>query len=359
MAKDRRILVIDDDENICKSLSVILTREGYKVLTAQTGADAIEKAQHQHFDLALLDIKLPDMQGVALMPVLKELNPDTSIMMISGYASLENALQALNSGASGYITKPYAVPDVVAKVKEALEKQQLVVENRRLYDAAQRELAERRRAEEQLQKSLSSLRRAMEGIIQAMTAAGEMRDPYTAGHQRRVTQLACATARELGLDDMRIEGLRVAGLLHDIGKMHVPAEILSRPGKLNALEFGLIRCHPQVGYDILRAIEFPWPIAEIVLQHHERVDGSGYPRGLVGQEMLLEARILSIADVVESMSSDRPYRPAFGMDRALEEISGYRGTLYDSDVVDACLRLFDERSFTFEDRPAPTRSSSR
>ncbi len=355
----RRILVVDDDENIRKSLSTILAREGYEVGTAQTGADALEKAQKQRCDVALLDIKLPDMQGVALIPVLKEVNSDTSVIMISGYASLENALQALNSGASGYITKPYAVHDVVTKVREVLDKQQLVVENRRLYRAAQRELAERRRAEEQLQKSLSSLRRAMEGIIQAMTAAGEMRDPYTAGHQRRVTHLACATARELGLDQMRIEGLRVAGLLHDIGKMHVPAEILSRPGKLNALEFGLIRCHPQVGYDILRTIEFPWPIAEIVLQHHERIDGSGYPRGLTGEEMLLEAKILSIADVVESMSSDRPYRPAFGMDKALEEISRYRGTLYDADVVTACLRLFEERSFVLDNGSAPSWHAAR
>jgi putative two-component system response regulator len=354
---EHRILIVDDDENIRKSLGIILGREGFEVETANTGAEAIEKAGQRRCDVALLDIRLPDMQGVALIPVLKELNPDASIVMISGYASLENALQALNSGASGYITKPYAAPDVVTRVKEVLERQRLVVENRRLYQAAQRELVERKRAEEELQKSLSRLRRAMEGIIRAMTAAGEMRDPYTAGHQRRVTRLACAIAGELGLDEGRIEGLRVAGLLHDIGKMHVPAEILSRPGKLNALEFGLIRCHPQVGYDILRTIDFPWPIAEIVLQHHERVDGSGYPRGLTGDEVHLEARILSVADVVESMSSDRPYRPAFGMERALEEISRYRGTLYDADIVAACLRLFETGSFAFDDESSPGRDA--
>jgi HD-GYP domain-containing protein (c-di-GMP phosphodiesterase class II) len=144
----------------------------------------------------------------------------------------------------------------------------------------------------------------------------------------------------------------MAGLIHDIGKMRIPAEILSRPGKLNALEFGLIQCHPQVGYDILRTIEFPWPVAEIILQHHERMDGSGYPQGLRGSEILLEAKILSVADVVESMSSHRPYRPAHGIGRALEEISQYRGTLYDPGVVDACIRVFTERAFKFQDVPA-------
>ncbi len=215
------------------------------------------------------------------------------------------------------------------------------------------DITERKRAEGSLQHSLDLLQTAMEEIVQAMTVAGEMRDPYTAGHQRRVAQLACAIAQEMGIRTESIKGLRMAGLIHDIGKMRIPAEILSRPGKLNALEYGLIQCHPQVGHDILRAIEFPWPIAQIILQHHERVDGSGYPQGLTGSEMLLEARILSVADVVESMSSHRPYRPAFGIGRALDEISQYRGTLYDAHVVDGCIRVFAERAFKFQDVSAP------
>ena len=355
MSSEKRILIVDDDSNTRKSLSVILKKQGYTVVTARSGAEAIEAASDGLCNVALLDIRLPDMEGLELIPVLKRLNPDTSAIMISGYASLENALQALNSGASGYLTKPYAVADVVTKVREVLERQELVVENRRLYEAARRELAERRRAEEQLQTSFSKLRAAMEGIIQAMTATAEMRDPYTAGHQRRVTQLACAIAEEMSLDGEQIEGLRVAGLVHDIGKMYVPAEILSRPGTLTALEFGLIQSHPQIGYDILRTIEFPWPVAEIILQHHERIDGSGYPQGFTGDEMLAEAKILSVADVVESMSSHRPYRPARGIEKALDEISQYRGTLYASDVVDACVRVFREREFTFDTRDAEPR----
>ncbi len=217
------------------------------------------------------------------------------------------------------------------------------------YDGIVEDITNRKLAEEKLRQSLERFRRAMDGIIQAMAMAAELRDPYTAGHQRRVTQLAHAIAEELGLPEERIEGLRMAGLIHDVGKMHVPAEILSRPGRLSGLEFGLIRTHPEVGHDILRRIEFPWPIAEIIAQHHERADGSGYPRGLTGEEILLESRILGVADVVEAMSSHRPYRPALGMEKALEEIGRYKGTLYDPEVVDACLRVFREHGFRFQD----------
>jgi PAS domain S-box-containing protein/putative nucleotidyltransferase with HDIG domain len=217
------------------------------------------------------------------------------------------------------------------------------------YDGIVEDVTERKRADRALEQSVTRLRRATEGIIQAMTIAAELRDPYTAGHQRRVTQLACAIARETGLPDERIEGLRMAGLIHDIGKMHVPAEILSRPGRLSSLEFGLIRTHPEVGYDILRSIEFPWPIADIIAQHHERMDGSGYPHGRVGEDVLLEARILAVADVVEAMSSHRPYRPALGIDIALEEVATHQGTLYDPEIVQACLRVFRTGGFRFED----------
>jgi len=209
-------------------------------------------------------------------------------------------------------------------------------------------LAERKRAERELQQSLKKLQITLEGTIHALASAVEMRDPYTAGHQREVTRLACAIANEMGLPEEQIEGIRMAGLIHDIGKINVPAEILSKPGTLNGLEFGLIKTHPQVGSDILNGtIEFPWPIAQIVLQHHERMDGSGYPVGLSGEEILLEARILGVADVVEAMASHRPYRPALSINKALEEISQNRGVLYDPAVVDACLKLFIEKGFKF------------
>lgn len=210
------------------------------------------------------------------------------------------------------------------------------------------DITERKRAEEELQDSLEKLRRSLEGIIQAMALTVEVRDPYTAGHQRRVTSLAVAMAKERGLSEERIDGLRYAGLLHDLGKIYVPAEILSKPGRLAEIEFSMIKRHCQVGYDILKNIEFPWPIAQIVLQHHERIDGSGYPAGLSSGEILLEAKILAVADVVEAMASHRPYRPALGVDKALEEISKNRGIHYDPEAVDICVRLFTEKGFKFE-----------
>ncbi len=208
------------------------------------------------------------------------------------------------------------------------------------------DITERVRAEEELKKSLLRLRKALEGTVHALAATAEMRDPYTAGHQRRVAELASAIAKEMGLPREQIEGIHMAGLIHDIGKISVPAEILSKPSKLNKMEMDLIKTHSQVGYDILKGIDFPWPIAEIVLQHHERLDRSGYPQGLKDDEILLEARILAVADVVEAMSSHRPYRPALGIDAALDEIKKGKGRLYDPNVVDACLAVF-KKGFSF------------
>ncbi len=212
------------------------------------------------------------------------------------------------------------------------------------------DITERKRAEEELQQSFVKLQRTLAGTVNVLVSTIEMRDPYTAGHQRRVTQLAYAIAKEMDLSEERIEGLRMAGLVHDIGKISIPAEILSKPVQLNDLEWGMIKTHPQVGYDILKEVDFSWPVAQIVLQHHERIDGSSYPAELSGDEIMLEARILAVADVVEAMASFRPYRPARGLDKALEEISQNRGILYDPEVVDVCLNLFSEKGFEFGGR---------
>jgi HD-GYP domain-containing protein (c-di-GMP phosphodiesterase class II) len=176
----------------------------------------------------------------------------------------------------------------------------------------------------------------------------EKRDPYTAGHQRRVAQLACAIAREMNLPDEQICGIRITGEVHDIGKIAVPADILNKPGKLSAEEFSIVKTHPQVAYDILRNLDFPWPVAETVLQHHERLNGSGYPRGISGEDIILEARILCVADVIESMASHRPYRPALGEKKALDEIVKNSGTLYDPMVADACSRLSNNGGFKLD-----------
>lgn len=209
------------------------------------------------------------------------------------------------------------------------------------------DITDRKRAEDELGKSVGKLKKALEGTVSALSGTAERRDPYTAGHQQRVTQLACAIAVEMKLPSDQIEAIRVAGTLHDIGKIYVPAEILNKPGIIAIEEMGLIKTHSQVGYDILKTIEFPWPVADIVLQHHERLDGSGYPLHLAGEEIRLEARILAVADVVEAMASHRPYRPALGVETAMDEIIRYRGVHYDPEIVDICVRLFRLRNFTF------------
>jgi PAS domain S-box-containing protein/putative nucleotidyltransferase with HDIG domain len=200
-------------------------------------------------------------------------------------------------------------------------------------------------AEQKVRETLSRLREALRGIIRVVSATVEVRDPFTAGHQKRVADLARAMAQEMGFPKNQVDSLRLAGIVHDLGKVSIPVEILSKPSKLSEIEYKLIKVHPQIGHDILKGIDFPWSVAEIVLQHHERINGSGYPQHLTGDDILIEARILAVADVVESMASNRSYRPNQGIDRALQEIEDNRGILYDAGAVDACLRLFREKGF--------------
>ena len=209
------------------------------------------------------------------------------------------------------------------------------------------QIVERQRAEAEVQQNLEKLTKALDGTVLAVANTVEMRDPYTAGHQRRVAQLASAIAQEMGFSPDRVEGMRVLGCLHDIGKIAIPAEILSKPGRISPMEFTLIQDHPRVGYEIIKDIDFPSPLAEGILQHHERLNGSGYPRGISGPEIIPEARILAVADVVEAMASHRPYRMAVGLDQALDEISRNREILYDPEVVDTCIKLFTEKGFSF------------
>lgn len=208
-------------------------------------------------------------------------------------------------------------------------------------------ISERRQAEQSQLHSADRLRAALEDMISAIAATLEQRDPYTAGHQRRVAQLAVSMGREMGLSNDVLEGLHFGGLIHDIGKISVPAEILGKPGLISDIEFALIKVHAEAGYEILKNITFPWPVAQMVYQHHERLDGSGYPQGLAGEQIILEARILAVADIVEAMSANRPYRPGLGMEAALNEIARLRGSALDPLAVDACLRVIREKGFVF------------
>ncbi|MBT3756830.1 MAG: response regulator, partial [Candidatus Cloacimonetes bacterium] len=198
-----------------------------------------------------------------------------------------------------------------------------------------------------LKDSFSRLKKLMEETVNGLVSAVEKRDPYTAGHQRRVSLLASAIAKKMEMDKTKADGLRIAAIVHDIGKIYVPSEILSKPGKLTTAEFDLIKTHPMAGFEILSTINFPWPVAEIVLQHQERKDGSGYPKGLKDDEILIEAKIISVADVVEAIASHRPYRPSLGIEFALNEIASNKGVLYDEEVANACLELFENKEFSF------------
>ncbi len=207
------------------------------------------------------------------------------------------------------------------------------------------DISEKKRADAEIRGYLEQLKTAFMSTVKVATTLSELRDPYTAGHERRVAEIAAAIGAELGLDARRQEGLRVAGHLHDVGKITTPSEILSKPGKISAVEYQLIQGHAQAGYDVLKDVEFPWPVAEVALQHHERMDGSGYPQGLKGEAILFEARIMAVADVIEAMSSHRPYRPGLGIEAALAQIQEGRGTAYDPLVADACLKLFREKAY--------------
>lgn len=241
-------------------------------------------------------------------------------------------------------------------------------QGRPVWDGAVRDISEQVRLEEESRRNLLRLNKSMENAIQAIATTIEKRDPYTAGHQRRVADLAARLASTLGMPEELIHGIRLTAAIHDIGKIHVPAEILSFPGPLPEIEFALIRTHPEVGYQILKNVNFPWPVAEMVFQHHEHLDGSGYPRGLRGDEIMVGARIITVADVVEAIALYRPYRPGLGVDTALDEITRNRGTHYDPQVVDACLDLFRNQGYAFPDggdigrlfsrRPSPARAGA-
>jgi PAS domain S-box-containing protein len=245
------------------------------------------------------------------------------------------------------VTERKRVEEKLRKAHAKLEGkvQERTAELRKTNETLLVEINERKNAERALQQSYRQLHKALEGTIHALASTVEKRDPYTAGHQQRVSNLACAIAGEMGLPEEKINGIRMVGFIHDLGKIYVPAEILNKPGQLTEVELTLIRTHAQVGYDILKTVEFPWPIAQVIVQHHERLDGSGYPFGLSSEEILLEAKIIAVADAIEAIASHRPYRPALGLERALDEVSEKKGILYDPEAVDVCLRLFNEKGY--------------
>ncbi|MEE9914172.1 MAG: PAS domain S-box protein [Deltaproteobacteria bacterium] len=457
-----KVLMVEDLEDDALLLIRTLRKSGYEPASerVQTADDMSFALLSQPWDMILCDYHMPGFSGIDAIALLKKLNLDIPLVIVSGAIGEETALDCIHRGASDYIMKgnlarlglavKRELENKAMRVKrkqdeEALraseERYRTILENiedgyyeadmagnfiffnnalsriwgypkeelmgmnsrqytdsesgRRLYHAHKkvyetdkpvrlfdyeiirkdntrrivqssftllkdsgdqvigyrgivRDITELKQMEKERQKSLEQLRTSLEATIHAMAVTVESRDPYTAGHQRRVADLAYAIARDLNLDSHRMDGLRMASTIHDLGKISIPAEILTKPTKLTNIEYEIVRTHAQAGYDILKDIDFPWPIARIVLEHHERMDGSGYPNHLKEGDILLESKILAVADVVEAMASHRPYRPSLGTELALDEIVRNRGRLYEGAIVDICLRLFKEKHFSFE-----------
>jgi HD-GYP domain-containing protein (c-di-GMP phosphodiesterase class II) len=324
------VLVIEDNPGDARLIELMLSEhpeDNYQSVFAVRLAEGLEAIERQVFDVVLLDLSLPDSHGLGTVQSVLEAAPKTPIIVLTGLADDTTALAAMKAGAQDYLAKGQGDAETLRR--------------------SIRYSIERMRTDEEKRESGERLRRALMQTIQAVGLTIEKRDPYTAGHQQRVAELASAIGRELGFEAERLEGLELGSVIHDIGKIAIPSSFLNKPGRLTATEFALIKTHSVIGYDIIKDVEFTWPIAQMVRQHHERMDGSGYPDGLKGDDILFESRIICVADVIESMASNRPYRAALGIEVALEEISKNRSRLYDTDVTDACLKLFAENRFSF------------
>ncbi len=335
MLNQRRhhILVVDDEDLIRDILREGLEQAGYDCRTAADGLEALEILEHEPVDVVITDISMPRLDGMQLADRIHR-SHSADVIVMTGFAENLSYEDIIARGASDFIQKPVGVREIILRLERVIRERTIS--------------SEQRRTEEELRSSLQKLRRVLSQTVNALASSLEKRDPYTAGHQQRVARLAHAVALQMGLPEEQAEGIRIAGILHDIGKISVPTDILTKPGRLSANEFNLIKEHPQVGYDILKDIEFDPPVATCIIQHHERLNGSGYPQGMAAGDIIIEARILAVTDVVEAMASHRPYRPSLGVDRALAEIAAHSGTLYDPDVVKACLTLFEHQRDFFE-----------
>ena len=301
-------ILIAEDDDVCRLLlQENLIGENITILYAVNGKEAVEQVTcHPEITLVLMDIKMPVMNGLEATRLIKQQRPDLPVIAQSAFISKKDREKAREAGCDRFIPKPIYKSELLEVIQ---------------------------------------LEAAMQSTLQAVANVVEAHDPYTAGHERRVGIIAADIAREMGWSEEKCHTLQFIGLVHDIGKMSIPAEILAKPGRLSKIEFELVKTHAEQGYKILKDVDFSLPIAEIIREHHERMDGSGYPRGLKGEETLLEARILAVADVLEAIASHRPYRAALGIEAALKEIETHRVQQFDPEVVDAALRLFREKEY--------------
>ena len=355
------ILIVDDEESILNSFQRILADEDYEVHAVNNGSEGLNKLRtaQKPYSVIVSDQRMPEMSGVQFFAQAKDIFPDAVRILLTGYADSNAIIDAINKGGVHlYFTKPWREEEILLHIKQSLSKVEILAENKRLVELIKiknQELVKLNKTLEkkandrtndlmaQTEKLKDSYRKSqliLDGIVKTLSKIVETRDPYTSGHEDQVAKIACKIAKEMKLTEEQVSSIYISATLHDIGKISVPSEILTKPSILTNLEREIIKTHCKVANDILANIEFPYPVAEIIYQHHERMDGSGYPRGLKGDDIALEARIIGVADVIDAMASYRPYRPALGVDAAIEEITKFRGVTYDPCVVDACLKIY-------------------
>jgi putative two-component system response regulator len=360
------ILIVDDEESIMRSILRLFHPENYSIHTATSGFAGLNLIREfgRPFSLIISDQRMPEMTGVQFLTEARKLLPNSMRVLLTGYSDLDAIVEAINDGGiHRYLTKPWNDENMLSQVRQSLEQYELGLENRRLLELTKRQskalrslnknLEERGREKtreieegaDALRTSYQRLENAFESAIEAMATVVEVKDNYTYNHQKNVAKISCDIAEIMNLSKEKRSAVRMSAIVHDIGKIAIPAEILNKPGKLNVMELGMIKMHSEIGFRILEKIAFPYPVAQIVCQHHERMNGSGYPGGISGEEILLEARILGVADVVDAIASHRPYRPSLGLHEALREITDNKGILYDPEVVSACVELLGRKDY--------------
>jgi len=341
-----KIMIADDNELLSSALYQFLKAKCYDVCVVSSGHDALERFACCDISIVIVDINLGDMSGLDVMSEIKRMYPPCQIIVITGCGDESKAVQALRSGACDYIAKPFNMEILAHSVKQCIEKFELMRENS-VYQKQLEELVKQRTSE--LEEMNVNLKQILVKTVESLSRTVEIRDPYTYGHMTRVAELACKISDDIGMDSKFRTCVKMAGSLHDIGKLYVPHEILSKPTKLLPEEFMLVKCHCLFGYNILKEIPFKCEIARAVKQHHEKLDGSGYPDGLKGDEISLEAQLLAVCDVVEAIASHRPYRPALGLTEAVDEITRHKGTKFNVDFVNSCINVITQCDYDLEE----------
>ncbi len=327
-ANKETILIVDDEEAIRRLLHQKLSGVGYRCVEAGSAEQTLDELRNNTVELVVLDIKMPDKPGTELLPELIARYPDTAMIMATAIVDTDIAIQCMRQGAYDYLTKPFNLDEVVLSVNRALEKRRLELENR---DYQQH-------LEQKVEEQARKIRDAFLSAITALAYALEAKDAYTSGHSQRVAEISVVIAKELGMSQESIDKIRLAGLVHDIGKIGIKESVLHKPGKLTNEEYQLIQSHCEAGERILTPIVEDEEILRMVRHHHERYDGGGYPDGLSGEQIPLGARIIAVADTYDAMTSKRPYREAMSIEATYAEIERSKGTQFDPIVADAFLR---------------------